>query len=472
MATSSYSAEDSDNNVSIKDTQDDKSFLKLPSYQRFIFDSVPNTLFFTRMSSYLSMQMTFIETQDIKHRDRHLIEVNCFQDGSDASGKDKYENVNSDYRISRILFKGKNVCNPHYIMNNMNISIKYKVPKLFLSRVKEDLEQDQMILEYTIKTSIKNPDKSILNENDSSMYSKICVMPKNKLSFKHFNIFISGVMNFMSKLDKKINHETDLTVYINIESYWEELFTRQSRTLESIYLPKEDKDKVIKDLNWFLDSETRDRYDRLGRNYKRVLLFEGVPGSGKTSFALAIAGKYGYDLATLSFTDKVTDGTFTRLVRQLPEKTILLLEDIDCLFHNRKNEDTQKNFVTFSGILNTLDGIATPQEFICIITTNYKNMLDDALLRPGRIDSITTFDYIKKEQLKSLYKTYMEEAYTSDLFKEFYRAYSDLNIKCTVSLIQEFMFMYLDNPKGALENINYIKELNEKSTKKEAEVYM
>lgn len=453
---------------------DDKAFLNLPCHKQFILDSVPNSIIFSRMASYLSMQMGAIETQNSKLRDKNLLSMECFMNGLDASGETNFGLVNTDYRVTRMTFKGKNMCEADCLMSNMNITIKYRVPTILASRVKHDIPENDssVILEYTIKSSSKTPDKAVISEHDLSVYSKICIHPKNKLSFKYFNVFISGVMAYMRKLDKKQHNGGELTVYINIDSYWEELFTRPSRNIDSVYLPKEEKEKVIKELDWFLDTRTRERYERLGRNYKRVLLFEGVPGSGKTSFALAIASKYGYDLAMLSFTDKVTDGTFTRLMRQLPEKTILLLEDIDCLFHNRKNEDTQKNFVTFSGILNALDGIATPHEFICIITTNYKNMLDDALLRPGRIDSITTFDYVRKEQLKQLYKAYMEKVYSNEDFKEFYKAYCDLNVKCPVSLIQEYLFMYLDNPKGALENINEIKELREKSTKKEAEVYM
>ena len=69
-----------------------------------------------------------------------------------------------------------------------------------------------------------------------------------------------------------------------------------------------------------------------------------------------------------------------------PKNSILLLEDIDSLFVERKANDSNKSLVSFSGILNVLDGMGRKSGLITFMTTNYKENLDKALIRPSRVD--------------------------------------------------------------------------------------
>jgi SpoVK/Ycf46/Vps4 family AAA+-type ATPase len=107
--------------------------------------------------------------------------------------------------------------------------------------------------------------------------------------------------------------------------------------------------------------------------------------------------------------------------------------------------------------LNGLDGIGTKHGLICFITTNYKSHLDSALVRPGRVDKIITFDYVIAEQVESIYKAYMWECYDESEFKVFYKALTDLRIKVNVSLLTQYLFGYYNNPSEALKNIKMIK---------------
>lgn len=454
-------------------TEQNIACLSAPSTHKFSFTNVRSSrLFFNKIHSFLSKQLFYVDSNQRNKCNSNVVEMHrCSNNGL---AKISNTDTNTTYCVSNIHFSGKGKCSVVTHATDMDINIKYKLSSSFKSKFKHDCfnKNEDLIVEYNIKAHSNDFKGSSITEHDISEFNEIIFYPKNILSFKYFELFISSITKESRKTKNKyLTDTTELTIYINIESFWEELFNRPTRDIDTIYLPKEDKNKVINDINWFLSKETQLRYEQLGRNYKRVILFEGVPGSGKTSLALSIASYFGYDIAIMSFTDKVTDGAFTRLIRQIPEKTILLLEDIDCLFHERKSDDNHKNYVTFSGILNTLDGIATPHEFICIITTNYKNLLDDALLRPGRIDNIIKFDYAKRSQVRDIYKAYLGSKYDADMFKVFYSAYQELNVKCPVSLIQEYLFKYLDNPQGALENIDEIKELNDKSTKSTVNVY-
>jgi chaperone BCS1 len=314
--------------------------------------------------------------------------------------------------------------------------------------------------------------------HEDKMYNRITLMIRSEKIYppppgEVFDNLIRNTINYAEKYMNDCDFDSNkLNIYMNDEGYWEKVITRKKRDMDTIYLPKKDKDLLITDINRFLDPDTKARYDSLGRTHKRVYLFEGLPGSGKTSFIAALASMIDYDIATITFTDKVTDGTLMRLIKNIPEKTFLVLEDIDVLFTDRKKNDGHKNQVTFSGILNSLDGITTKDGFICFMTTNYKNQLDSALLRPGRIDKQLEFKYANKEQIHTMFTKFMADGYTPEKFTEFYDKFKELNVEVTMSLIQEYMFKYLDDPESAIKNVDEIKMLHTTCiTDKQGELY-
>src|SRR5690606_24910024 len=100
------------------------------------------------------------------------------------------------------------------------------------------------------------------------------------------------------------------------------------------------------------------------------------------------------------------DSNLFELIGNLTENSVVVFEDIDCLFKKRKvsddkNDDSIKsmfdsdsdNNISFSGFLNALDGFMAPSNGnLFFYTTNYPELLDPALLRPGRIDKKIHFD--------------------------------------------------------------------------------
>ena len=60
-----------------------------------------------------------------------------------------------------------------------------------------------------------------------------------------------------------------------------------------------------------------------------------------------------------------------RALRNIPKNAILVLEDIDGLFKQRKEGDQFKSNISFSGLLNSLDGLAYREGMITFMTTNY-----------------------------------------------------------------------------------------------------
>lgn len=163
---------------------------------------------------------------------------------------------------------------------------------------------------------------------------------------------------------------------------------RRKRPLNSVVLDKGVKETVVADVKDFLGSQKW--YVDRGIPYRRGYLLYGPPGSGKSSFIQALAGELDFGVAIINLSERgMTDDKLIHLLTKLPQRTILLLEDADAAFVNRRQIDADGyggGTVTFSGLLNALDGVAAGEERIAFLTTNHIERLDEALIRPGRVD--------------------------------------------------------------------------------------
>jgi chaperone BCS1 len=163
---------------------------------------------------------------------------------------------------------------------------------------------------------------------------------------------------------------------------------RSRRPLDSVILDEGVKDKIVSDVQDFLSSAKW--YHERGIPYRRGYLLYGPPGTGKSSFIQALAGHLNYDIAILNLSERgLTDDRLNHLLTVIPQRTLVLLEDVDVAFANRRQTDAdgyQGANVTFSGLLNAMDGVGSAEERVIFLTTNHVNRLDEALIRPGRVD--------------------------------------------------------------------------------------
>ncbi|KAI1491635.1 BCS1 N terminal-domain-containing protein [Biscogniauxia mediterranea] len=184
-------------------------------------------------------------------------------------------------------------------------------------------------------------------------------------------------------------HEGKTVVYSVRNFDWVPLGEpRRKRPLGSVILDEGVKESIVNDAKDFLARQQW--YVDRGIPYRRGYLLYGPPGSGKSSFIQALAGELDFSVAMINLSEiGVTDDKLAFLLTKLPERTIVLLEDADSAFVNRRRREADGyngGTVTFSGLLNALDGLSAGEERIVFLTTNHIELLDPALIRPGRVD--------------------------------------------------------------------------------------
>merc|ERR1711994_690401 len=236
--------------------------------------------------------------------------------------------------------------------------------------------------------------------------------------------------------------------------YWRMAGKKIARDINTIILPTKTWNNIIGDFARFLDEKSISWYFKHGIPYKRSYLFYGVPGSGKTSLIQALAAKYDRNLAFVQPSHpKMTDESFKSCIQSAPANSLIVLEDIDALFNKDRSKKVHSCPLSFSGLLNGLDGVGNPDGQIFIMTTNFVDRLDSALIRSGRVDLHVEFPLATDEQLRKMFLLfYPEEEKLAQLFCEKVRE-SFKNGISMAAVQQHFIQNMFVEPKSVIDKV-------------------
>lgn len=153
----------------------------------------------------------------------------------------------------------------------------------------------------------------------------------------------------------------------------------------------EAKDELQEVVEFLLNPE---RFSSLGGKLPKGVLLVGPPGTGKTLLARAVAGEAGVPFFYMSGSefDEVYVGVGAKRVRDLfaqaraKAPSIIFIDELDAIGAKRNERDAAYVKQTLNQLLTELDGFSQSSGVIILAATNYPQLLDKALTRPGRFD--------------------------------------------------------------------------------------
>ena len=169
--------------------------------------------------------------------------------------------------------------------------------------------------------------------------------------------------------------------------------TKSKMTFDDVAGLEEEKHEMIEIVDFLKNPE---RFNKMGAKIPRGVLLCGQPGTGKTLIAKAIAGEAKVPFISMSGSEfiEMFAGLGASRVRKLFEKAkkispcIIFIDEIDAIGSRRNTSGgaESENNQTLNHLLVEMDGFDTEETVIVLAATNRPEMLDKALLRPGRFD--------------------------------------------------------------------------------------
>ncbi|XVE87412.1 hypothetical protein DITRI_Ditri18aG0115500 [Diplodiscus trichospermus] len=243
-------------------------------------------------------------------------------------------------------------------------------------------------------------------------------------------------------------------------------------TFDTLAMDGDLKKTIMEDLDSFING--KEYYKKIGKVWKRGYLLYGPPGTGKSSLIAAMANHLNFDIYNLNLSAIHSDSCLEYLLLHVSNRSILVIEDIDCTvkLQNREAGEHTGNFpqvqMTLSGLLNAIDGLLSccGDERIIVFTTNFKDRIDPALLRAGRMDKHICLSYCTASTFKQLAANYLGIS-NHHLFSQIEKIIAEINVS-PAEVAGELMKS--KDPKTCLEGlIQFLESKESEATSRKTE---
>ncbi|KAF4552185.1 Mitochondrial respiratory chain complexes assembly protein YTA12-like protein [Elsinoe fawcettii] len=213
-----------------------------------------------------------------------------------------------------------------------------------------------------------------------------------------------GIFGMGKSRAKKFNHETDIKV-----------------KFADVAGMDEAKQEIMEFVSFLRDPGM---YQKLGAKIPRGAILSGPPGTGKTLLAKATAGESGVPFFSVSGSEFVEMfvGVGASRVRDLFQNArkstpcIIFIDEIDAIGKSRSKQNfgggNDEREATLNQILTEMDGFNTSEQVVVLAGTNRADVLDKALMRPGRFDRHIAIDPPTMDGRKHIFKVHLKKIVT------------------------------------------------------------
>ena len=278
-----------------------------------------------------------------------------------------------------------------YKVKGDNSELSYTVPsvEIFLNDIHND------VVEY----NEKNPDSAIKYDYKAGSNSSVwaSLLPMMLMSA----LLVFAMFFIYRKMGQTISMENNKTLSFGKARVKMGKDEKRKTTFDDVAGAEEEKAELAEIVDFLRD---REKFNAIGARIPKGILLVGPPGTGKTLLARAVAGEAGVPFFSISGSDFVEMyvGVGASRVRDLFEQakknspSILFIDEIDAVGRHRGagmggGHDEREQ--TLNQLLVEMDGFGANEGVIIIAATNRPDILDPALLRPGRFDRQITVGY-------------------------------------------------------------------------------